>query len=1027
MTPDNRSPHNDQVWPPPAAGPGAPDGVDPPPPDGSQADGVSGTPAGGLPPASGGRDLPATGRDRSGTSGGVVFPRASADSDLPVAPSGRDGLNGPPGSASGDGPGTGDIWNRDPWPDTPGDGGTSFWPELPNPSAPLSGPDTPGRSDLPLRTGTHDHPDAAREGLPKRTGSGRRGSSGRGTSATGGAAEPPETGAGWPTPVGQLGSGPAADPDRRPMAWGDAEGGGWMTSGDAPLVSRPAPPGPGERTPPDERPAFFSETRADSGETRAGGPPSLDGDSGPHPDSSTRAHRRPGSGTPSGGRPASGDQPGISGWPSLDDDRSGPADATRARRRPGTDDEARSGGWPESGNETRAGGWPVLGLDPGPDSGFPSDDGFPGGNGPRGGSRSIPAGGPADLSGSGAPSATGRSGDPTVMSGSGGLSIASGPGGPAGSSGFGGDSGGYPESRFSGDGYSGGGRGDGDGPGEGSRKPKRRIPLIAGAAVAGVLVLAYAVPAVLMMGEVPPDTKVAGVDISGLSPQAAAARLEKELGPRAARPIKATAAGKQVQLKPSELGLSIDAEATVAAATDGALTPAGLFTSLFGSRTLEPVVKVDEAALNARVTELAKTVDRKPREAVITFAAFEPKIAAPKSGLSLDRAAAARDLRAAFLREGATVKLATKTLPPSVAADEVREVAKGKAREAVAGDFTLTSGARKATISRTDLAANLRFTGDGGSLKPSFDAEKLVRVLERQLVEASQLPRDASFKIVSGKPKIVPDRKGRGLDVAKLGQVVEAALEDGETTAAAPIKVTQARLTAKDAGKLGIKEQVSSYTTNHPCCAPRVTNIHAIADILDGYVVKPGETFSVNTVVGKRDKARGFVEAPMILNGRFVNDVGGGVSQFVTTMFNAMFFGGYQDVQHMAHMYYISRYPAGRESTVSFPQPDFRWKNDSKHGVLIKTSYTSTSITVQFWGTKRYEIESESSSRYNVKSFTSLTESGPKCQPMPGAEGFTIDVFRVFKKDGKVLRKQKFTTVYQPEPRLTCEKKEEQD
>jgi vancomycin resistance protein YoaR len=230
----------------------------------------------------------------------------------------------------------------------------------------------------------------------------------------------------------------------------------------------------------------------------------------------------------------------------------------------------------------------------------------------------------------------------------------------------------------------------------------------------------------------------------------------------------------------------------------------------------------------------------------------------------------------------------------------------------------------------------------------------------------------------------------------------------------------RARLTTQRARALGIKEKVSSFTTHHPCCAPRVTNIHRIADIVDGHLVMPGETFSLNGLVGERDTARGFVEAPMILAGRYVNDVGGGISQFATTTFNAVFFGGFQDVQHTPHMFYISRYPAGRESTVSFPQPDFRWRNDSPYGVLITTSYTSTSVTVTFWSTKRFDIESQSSPRYGIRAIQTLTDSGPDCIPMPGAEGFSIDVTRIFKKDGKEIRRQKFHSVYAAEPRLTC-------
>ncbi|MEV0391445.1 hypothetical protein, partial [Nonomuraea sp. NPDC050643] len=97
------------------------------------------------------------------------------------------------------------------------------------------------------------------------------------------------------------------------------------------------------------------------------------------------------------------------------------------------------------------------------------------------------------------------------------------------------------------------------------------------------------------------------------------------------------------------------------------------------------------------------------------------------------------------------------------------------------------------------------------------------------------------------------------------------------------------------------------------------------------------------------------------------------------------------------------------------------WRNDSRYGVLIKTSYTGTSITVQFWSTRRFTIESESSGRYDVKPFPTLSEeSGADCIPMEGVEGFAIDVWRIFKRDGKEVRRQRFHTVYAPEPRLTC-------
>ncbi|MFI7144114.1 VanW family protein [Nonomuraea sp. NPDC050022] len=554
-----------------------------------------------------------------------------------------------------------------------------------------------------------------------------------------------------------------------------------------------------------------------------------------------------------------------------------------------------------------------------------------------------------------------------------------------------------------------------------AEKRRRRWILVAVAAVA-VMAAAYAVPAIALGGQVPSGTSIGGVDVGGLPEADARARLERELGERATRPMALSVAGKTTRLTPAELGLGFDIPATLEAALDGAGSPAGVVRSLFGEdRELQPRITADESRLTARLAALAKTIDRKPREGGVRYQGLEPQVIPAKSGRALDRDAGARLVREAFLGNRATVALPLRTLPPRISSAEVRRVAGSLATAAVASPLTLVNGDRKAGLTRAQLAAGLRFVSDGqGSLRPSFRSGELLPDLQKQLVPASHQPQDASFEIVKGKPRVLPARPGRGIDAKAFGGAVSAALAAGQREVKVPVAEAQPRLTTEQARKLEVKKKVSTFTTRYPCCAPRVTNIHRIADIVDGHVVMPGETFSLNGLVGKRDKARGFVEAPMILNNRFVNDVGGGVSQFATTMFNAVFFGGFQDVQHMAHQYYITRYPAGRESTVSYPQPDFRWRNDSPYGVLIKTSYTSTSITVDFWSTKRYDVTAQSSARYDVKTAPSLTDSGKDCIPMGGAEGFAIDVWRIFKKDGKEVRRQKFHTVYAAEPRLTC-------
>lgn len=556
----------------------------------------------------------------------------------------------------------------------------------------------------------------------------------------------------------------------------------------------------------------------------------------------------------------------------------------------------------------------------------------------------------------------------------------------------------------------------------GQRVWRHRIPIAVGGAV--VIVLAYAVPAAASAGRLPGGILVAGVDIGGLPAAEAEAKLRRELADDATRPIKVAAGRRTLTIDPAKAGLALDTRATVAAADDGLPSPPDLLRSLFGGREVAPRVRVDTARLAAAVAGIADTVDRPKRDTAVRYEGLQPVAVPPKPGKVIDRAGAAARIRAAFLTAAGPVRLPVRADTPTVTLQQARKVAATTARTAVAAPVNLRNGPHEAALTPRVLAANLRFVADGrGGMRPAFDAAAVADGLEKTLIGDDQAPRDATYEISGGTPRLVPSRSGQGIDTGRLAASVAQAVTASGAQRDVTVQVSTAapRLTTEQVEKFGITERISTYTTRHPCCAPRVTNIHTIADILDGYIVKPGETFSLNTVVGDRDKARGFVPAPQILRGRFVDDVGGGISQFTTTMFNAVFFGGLQDVQHTPHQFYISRYPPGRESTVSYPNPDFRWRNDSPYGVLVKTAYTDTSITVSFWSTKRFDVKSKSSKRYDVRSFETAKDSGDKCIPMPGAEGFAIDVWRIFERDGKTVKQQKFHTVYQPEPKLTCE------
>jgi hypothetical protein len=148
---------------------------------------------------------------------------------------------------------------------------------------------------------------------------------------------------------------------------------------------------------------------------------------------------------------------------------------------------------------------------------------------------------------------------------------------------------------------------------------------------------------------------------------------------------------------------------------------------------------------------------------------------------------------------------------------------------------------------------------------------------------------------------------------------------------------------------------VSRFTTYHSCCQPRVHNIQTMAREVDGLVVQPGHVFDLNERIGPRTEAKGYVPAPILLDGEgyccdHPLNIGGGTSQFGTTIYAAIFFGGYVDIDHKPHSRYIDRYPLGIEATLGYPSPNVVFRNDTDFPVTVRTGYTSTSITVELWG-----------------------------------------------------------------------------
>lgn len=564
-------------------------------------------------------------------------------------------------------------------------------------------------------------------------------------------------------------------------------------------------------------------------------------------------------------------------------------------------------------------------------------------------------------------------------------------------------------------------------------QPRRRLWPYGVAAAALVLVAgAYAVGYVMAGDVVPRDSVVAGVPIGGLSREAATVKLTESLGPKAAAPITVNAAGKTGTIQPAQAGLAVDIPATVEASGVGrSWAPSHIWRVMTGGGTVDPVVRVDRTKLDAAVTTLASTINAKATDATLAYKGLVPTLTPGVTGVALDVPATADAVRAGYL---ATTTVAGKAAvtEPAVTTAEAQSVLDAYAKPAVSGPIALDTGKGVVTITPEQIAAATTFPAQNDTIAGATDVKALYAAAQPAIKALNfGAPKDATIALgPAGTPVITPSTDGLTLSEDEFVKAATPLI-----TAAAPNRTGKPTLTAEKpaftteaAEAMGVKEVIGEFTTYFPHSSYRNNNIGRAAASINNTFVKPGETFSLNQVLGERTKANGYVEGYAIVGGRMVLEYGGGVSQSATTTFNAIFFAGLKDVTHTPHMFYLSRYPAGREATVYWGSIDLKFANDSKYGVLMQayikpsTSSSQGSITVKVWSTKTYEkVVSSELRRSNYTTGGTRTVTGdPRCSPQSKGQGFDVNYERIFYQNGQVARTEKFFHRYSAQDEIIC-------
>lgn len=453
-------------------------------------------------------------------------------------------------------------------------------------------------------------------------------------------------------------------------------------------------------------------------------------------------------------------------------------------------------------------------------------------------------------------------------------------------------------------------------------------------------------------GRVLRSVMLGDVDVGGMTSDELDAEFDIINSFISTAPVYIETPGAAYQIDAERLGLALDRRATQAALLESGregisvLRPFSWLGAMFTKRDVDAVLRLDPSAAEAGLAAVSKTISVQPGEPMLMLSNGRLELEPGTAGSILDVQQLVRDLSAKLPSEPFTeIFVDAVTTTDSMIDVEIQSLV-DRINGATTRDIEFIVNGLSIRARPDEFRSWVELDLAGKDPRARLNTEVMYRWINAAAgIALGDI--DTRALIVDGSRVRLPKANAVMCCQAEVGeQVLETVLSG---TASIGLDLIVDDLTPL--ADLGISELIGEFTTDHLADQDRVINIQRMADIARGAVIEPGGTFSLNGYVGERTLGTGFVPAGVIYDGVFAEDVGGGVSQFATTLFNAAFFGGLDFVQYQPHSIYIDRYPFGREATVSWPSVDLKVRNPTDFPVLIWTEYSPTSITVKLFGT----------------------------------------------------------------------------
>ena len=528
-----------------------------------------------------------------------------------------------------------------------------------------------------------------------------------------------------------------------------------------------------------------------------------------------------------------------------------------------------------------------------------------------------------------------------------------------------------------------------------------------------------------------------------MSKPEAEAALRDQLQPRLTRPVTLQAGTSTAILDPRAAGLALDVDATLARAGEQPFSPWTRLTSLFTTRG-SPATAANGYTVGQALDATRAQLDRAPTEGTIRFEGTEPVAVPSVPGQVVDGPAGVVAVTEHWLDPTPVVLPVTQT-PVSVTPQGLQTAMDEVARPAMAGPLTVVGDRKNATASPQAIGTFLTFRPDGtGGLVAGIDEAAARAALAPQLASTEIAPRNATLAFAGTTSSVVPAVTGRTVEWPRtFAGMVEALARAGAAppvytpppTAPGSNPPRRPRSRVERRRRLhdhpapgdhraagGARAGADDRRVHHPRVRPRLRAEHPARRRDRQRRHRRSELpYSLNRFTGPRNAAHGFVEAGIIDDGAPGRGVAGGVSQFATTLYNASYFAGLEDVEHKEHSYPISRYPAGREATVFEGSIDLRIGN-ARHPRLHPHRVDAELD-------HRPALRPEALRRHvpagahfaPVQPGTRDLGANPQCKPSAGVAGSSIADTRTLRdvRTGQVRTEPRMVR-YEPQPTVTC-------